>query len=321
MADNAFKSRRENGRLAQRRYRERQVRKIRDLEEQVFSLRKALSARAEDLQSPSQSHSKDTVPKERRALEFESSSASRRSLTNSEWKEIDHELSASLLELQLHESSLNPTGRFSPRLTYGIMGMGDPNRTMQFNNPPPDIVHYLQETTTTLAKALFWRAMETALRTGLELQRQFQQERQVHQHVQRHILALPFLVDGIDIVLKRIEFRLLFFQQGTVEIDHPGRDPTGAIQLHRRILMRMEQQKVSQDGYLNAQEAEAFLLHQLGALMPTSFAPSMTSSNRVPSSSAMDSLVNLLAMRTVCLGDGPRWRHQTLIEAIQETVS
>jgi hypothetical protein len=206
-------------------------------------------------------------------------------------------------------------GRLSPGLTYGIIGGIDPDRSMTLSIPPPDIVPFLQHTPDTFAKVLFWASLEKAFSTGLEIQRRLNDPSEIRRRILSHGLVVSFLIDGVETILQRIEFRLQFYRGDGVNRDHPGRNMEAAIRLRQKIHRQMEQQGVSSEDFLNARQAEVVLLDQFGHSGLAGITAAVTGYTKSIECFEIDRAFKSLVNGAVCLGDGPRWRRRTVIEA------
>ena len=216
-------------------------------------------------------------------------------------------------------SLINSTGRYSPRLTYGLWI--EPERPIQINDPFPDIVSFLREGYTTFAGTLFWRSMALSFAVGSAFLQQYRSGIQQQTVQENNILQLPFHVDNPDLVLKRVEARLSFHKYGTLEVGHPGRDQEGAIRLSHKILALLEEKGVQTKDFLDVREVVQFLRHRFGVFGFAQLETSLTRPKEGPRAVLANRLVDELAPRAICLGDGPRFRIGTLIEVVNKVSS
>ena len=216
-------------------------------------------------------------------------------------------------------SLINRTGRWSPRLTYGLWI--EPDRHIQVNSPFPDIISFLKEGSATFAGALFWRSMAISFAVGSALIRQHRSGGQQPRMLGNNILELPFRVDSADIVLKRVEARLSFHKHGTIEVNHPGRDQDGAIRLNHKIKTLLIENGVQVQDFLDVREVEKYLRHRFGLSSFARLEDGLKQHEGGTAARFVGRLVDELAPRAVCLGDGPRFRLRTLIEVANNVSS
>ena len=320
--ERAIQSRRERCRRNQREYRERQTQKVKGLEEQVRRLQEALAAQGK---APPVKPGGGTLPVQRiqnTSQDFDGEHQTPESGTHGVLQTQNSIGFRSSSELDVtRESSAAEDfpaahGRCSPRLMYGILSVFGPDLGLDLVAPPPDIVPFLPGTPNRLAKTLFWKALEMAFRTGEDLRRQIQRGDQVDPY--QFMLGLSFIIEGIGSVLSRVEFRLAYFAGRAVSTDHPGRDPEAAIRLRHQILKHMKSQGVASDEWLNAQEVEALVHHQLGPWRSALLETAVAQPKENNAGTALHTAVDKLAARAVCFGDGPRWHRGTVLSAFQE---
>lgn len=289
----SLETRRRQGKLAQRRFRERQLNCIKELEGQVRSLQAATNKQN---------------PPDRAAV----TSQSGPELNGAEQSfEILmgiflHAPDAQCKHQKVHDGALmqwlSPDsfggGKFSPRLTYGILGIPYADLQVAFRPPPADIVPYLSDRTSNFARALYWQTSELAYQTGQALYYLSQQRPLKQVDLQTHVLAASFLAGGMKAVLSRLDFRLEFHRHGGVASGHEGHDQAAFRSLHRKMLVQIQRQKINLREYLDATEVESLLQQRLHTAVPGW------------------QLVSRLKSVAICLGEGPRWRQDVVLNQL-----
>lgn len=208
-------------------------------------------------------------------------------------------------------------GSFSPRLTYSILGSVNPDRTMTLKIPPADIVPFLAHTPDSLAKLLYWKSLGTAVRTGRESFLEFRRGRERRRLAKPGMLTLSFMLEGVESVLKRIDFRLSFVEDRDVE-DAEARDVGAAMRLHYTIIRHLEQHGVPIHDFIRAQEVQILLNNHLGDKQVAALTATAHGAIGDMKAFASHSWVEQLAARAVCFGDGPRWRRDVVLGAVQD---
>lgn len=337
-------------RCNQQRYRDRQTQKISDLRHQVSILESALhekvgaspseSGSMNELQTRlrGQNHTSSIDPSSRSDSDQSMASPQhisslagtreqhlkhlvgqllRTSGTNVERREV---FLADVDQAQDTFQVMNASsGRCTSSLTYGIIGSINPDRTMALNVPPSDIVPFLRQTPESLAKILFWRSMTTAFRAGQEALEQYRRDGRRQWVANQGILTLPFLLEGVETVLKWINFRLSFFEDRVVDADDAGRDLDAAARLRHTIVRHMEQAKVPVEDFIDAHEAQRLLIEQIGSEKVATLATAAAGALEDAKAFASHSWVEQLAARSVCLGAGHQWRREVVLEAFRDS--
>ncbi|KAK5691542.1 hypothetical protein LTR97_011535 [Elasticomyces elasticus] len=299
-------SRRRRGKLAQRRYRERQVNRIKELEEQVASLQ--VTANKHDPSSRAVSWTSEGFEPEHDRPEWSFEILMKIFLRLPEaLSHLDRVDDWALMQWLSPEAFGG--GRFSPRLTYGILGMPSAGLQVTLRQPPSDILPYLTDQTGDFARVLYWQTMDWSYETGQELYHLSQQRQLKLADLETHALAATFLAGGMKAVLARLDFRLGFHRHGAVPSDHEGNDQAAFRSLHRKILSQMQQQNINMREYLDATEVESLLQQRLHALEPGW----QRSGNDGGHSAITDELVSRLKSVAICLGEGPRWRRDVVL--------
>ena len=328
-ADLMFKLRRERGRRAQRAYRNRQLETARRLEQQNASLRDALQTLISSSQDPAKPKLRTVLQDAKRLVDSQENQQTRpaksptQPIIEQDRPDVDNTSSSQPNEYPTTEvtenwrdsnSLINRTGRFSPRLTYGLWL--EPERHIHINSPPPDIVPFLGPGADTFGAAVYWRAMGIAFATGKKLQQQGGEVQRFLQPIEDQILAIPFHIDGVDTLLKRVEARLWYRRYGTLDIEHPGRDPDTAIRLHHKVLALLKERAVPVHEFLGMQDVESYLRHRLGVSEFAKLETALTGHQDGPAAILATRLVGALAPLAICLGDGPRLRMQTMVDTV-----
>jgi hypothetical protein len=312
---------RERSRRNQRKYRERQQQRIKDLEEQVRTLQETIADQTTS--SNTIWHKSSGIPTSASSAveppsDHDSSAGTSNSLLHGRQKQWpptrDIDRSATSWNLAETENAYGQRGRCSPRLVYGIMGDIAPQLSLVVVEPPSDIIPYLPGKPNTLAKILFWKSMEASHSTGLQMFLEVTRGRKVNPN--EYILALPFFFDGIKTCLNRVQFRLLFFQGRTVEQDHPGRDYSAAIFLRHKIVKHMRSLGFDDSSWLNATDVEELVHHRLEPWMVSLLMRSILHHTNGSFGVALIKAIDDLAVRSVCFGDGPRWRREVVLGAL-----
>ena len=308
---------RKRSRLNQQRYRERQTQKVKDLEEQVKSLQEAL-ARHNVLESADNTKQSED---DQRALALLAPQAvlptadllvalGGDSLTTLKDDASTPTLSwASAMEIDIAATR----GRCSPRLVYGMLSMFDPYSSPILAVAPSDIIPFLPGTPNSFAKILFWRSMQFAAQTGHDLQRRVKDGYEADPY--RFILGLPFLIDGFTDVLNRVEYRLLFFREKTVEKDHPGSDRDAALLLRKKMMQHMRSQGFASDNWLNPRDTEALLRQHLGPWKFALLLAAITQPRERCADQTIHDKLDQLASWAICFGDGPQWERSMILRA------
>ncbi|KAK5677437.1 hypothetical protein LTS10_010009 [Elasticomyces elasticus] len=299
-------SRRRRGKLAQRRYRERQVNRIKELEAQLESHHAA--ANKQDSSNRAVSETSEGFRPELGRPEWSFETLMKIFLRVPEALPHLHRANDWALMQWLSPEAVGG-GRFSPRLTYGILGMPSAGLQVALRQPPSDILPYLTDQTGDFARVLYWQTMDWSYETGQELYHLSQQRQLKLADLETHALAATFLAGGMKAVLARLDFRLGFYRQGAVPSDHEGNDQAAFRSLHRKMLFQLQRQNINMQEYLDATEVESLLQQHLHVLEP-GWRPS---GNHGDHSAVADELVSRLKSVAICLGEGPRWRQDVVL--------
>ncbi|KAL5610806.1 hypothetical protein FOBRF1_006923 [Fusarium oxysporum] len=340
-ADDNLTLRRERGRNAQRAFRQRQITTINELQESNHAMRVAIASLTHVASRLGNAELNDAVHNARQAAGFDdgtewadgcddghaadpstvgkqrtqaltlagapSSPPSGHYRTvpcgTENGRPAQHEYSA--------ENGQQPgylTGRMSPRLGYGLW-LERP--VFRVNNPPLDIVPYL-EANTTLSSVIFWSGLlwgSNLLRAALDGNSEaVATAHKVFDEI------VPMKSDRR--VLDGIHARLMFRKQGYVTSDHPGYDPEGGMRMQDMMVRTCAANGTPLESFLRPDGVEDLLRSRLGEGYQV-IELGLQGLGSSEDLSRVRRLIDMMIRSSVCLGDGPRLRFEATVQIIE----
>ncbi|KFA55427.1 hypothetical protein S40293_09835 [Stachybotrys chartarum IBT 40293] len=204
------------------------------------------------------------------------------------------------------------TEQMSPRLGYGLW-LEHP--LIKLTSPPIDIFPYLNAKTT-LSGVLFWSGLLWGLRI---LQATLGGDRAAadtaHLVFDSIVPVLPYRC-----VLDAIHARLLFRKQGYIEPDHPGYDPEGEVTIRVLMARASEARGTPIETFMRPVDIENTLRESLGQdyRIIEQALQGLGPSENV---SMVHKFVGKLVRSSVCLGDGPRIKHDLMLRLIESSMN
>ncbi|OAG38516.1 hypothetical protein AYO21_07338 [Fonsecaea monophora] len=256
----------------------------------------------------------------------------------------DRDTGQSLLQLSQPRS-----GRFSPRLDYGIWL--DPERFLKIVDPPLDIRPYIGARKHTVAGRIAWAALDygyaclqeammtsqpattftASTATGarkskadwLTLLPPESAGRRAFDRSLRHSTPLHDVAYMMDLVAARIEFR----QQGYMRANTRGADEIARQAMAGSVAAELRVRGVRMDQWWSALDIEAHVQTEMGVWDFAAWQMALCGGNQETNNSHAElimPLVESLGHSGVCFGDGPRWhvpRVKALVRAWWSQVS
>jgi hypothetical protein len=205
-----------------------------------------------------------------------------------------------------------PSGRMSPRLTYGLWL--EPGGHIRLINPPQDILPYL-ETPSSLAAVIFWSCFVAGY-NGLRALLKGDASRPELLAKARNTFSHSLEFTPGDLILQRLHLRLMFRKLGYVDRDHPGNDGGGAMRLHHAVTQDLSVKGVRLDMFIRVEEVDLFIRRQMGEGYGAVEA-AIAGTGQEQHVSAVRCLVKIIAQRSFCFGDGPRWRADLISDIVR----
>lgn len=200
------------------------------------------------------------------------------------------------------------SGRMSPGLTYGLF-LERP--LFRLTSPPVDIMPFL-ESSTKLSNVVFWTALVWGFRL---LQATLNGDEQAAATAQKIFGEIgPMKPDRT--IMNGIHARLKYRELGYVESDHPGYDPEGGIRIKTMMARTCEAKGTSLDAFLRPHEAEVYIKNRLGEGYRV-VELGLQGLGTPEKLSRVRLLVDKMIRSSVCMGDGPRWRHDQLQKTVE----
>jgi hypothetical protein len=204
-------------------------------------------------------------------------------------------------------------GRFSPRLSYGLLM---PEK-VKITTAPVDIRQYIGPARHTVAGCIMWTCLDYAVtimkQTGGEpvkgtSPRDLQPQSPAHQLFKgalSHSKPLHDIAYIMDLIEARIEFR----DRGYMRSDCRGADEVSRRILETSVHDELRCRGVKMDQWWTALEIEAYIWDLVTGFgyRPLQKALEISIESVVP-------LAKALASRAVCFGNGPRWNQNHVTE-------
>lgn len=228
--------------------------------------------------------------------------------------------SGNVFDEDVHQHSLaNPrSGRFSPRLDYGLWI--DQDRFIKIFEPPLDIRPYIGPGRHTVAGYITWaclhygyaclqEAMTTLTYVGQDVKGDLVRSlppgsasRQAFDLSLRHSRHLHDIAFITALVKARIDFHDLGYTQSNTR----GSDEISRQTLEGRVKADLRNRGVRMDQWWSALDIEAHLRTRIGVLKFSTLQRALVNEQAMETQLIMP-LAQSLAHRAVCFGEGPRW--------------
>ncbi|KAI1102876.1 hypothetical protein F4804DRAFT_249644 [Jackrogersella minutella] len=219
------------------------------------------------------------------------------------------------------DSGVDMTAPSVPHMRGPLSTMGvplpsfEPDRAIHLTNPPPDIVPYMGAGAYTLAGQMYWSAMafgfqaiKAIISTSEPPPAAVHIVEDVFMHTLKH-MAIPKLV---QLMHARLAFRRHgYFQLSSDEHWDEIRsfvDPAGPSKIHDVLADELLKAGVRKDDYLTPLDVERQLRDRFRDGYPVFEAALHGRALVVEHVACMRRLMRLLSRQSVCFGDGPRWR-------------
>lgn len=210
------------------------------------------------------------------------------------------------------EAGNSQTGRFSPRLDYGLLWL-EPDRFMKIFDPPSDIRPYIGTGKDTVAGHVMWACLDH----GLAVLRQSITDAAFGDEAVRHLspsaqqlfsFALGHMepLPDVEYVMAMLEARHEFREMGYMRSDNSGADEDRRLALENTVLRSLRSKGIKFDLWWTALDISEYSRMSMGLSKFSRFQNGLLD-RRPTEVEAMQLLAQRLAPRAVCFGNGPRW--------------
>lgn len=230
----------------------------------------------------------------------------------------------------------NNSGRFSPRLDYGMWI--DPDRFVRIIEPPEDIRPYVGSKKHTVAGRIAWACLDygyACLQEAMMYQMSPRVLAAEHVNDDDDVLFLSIPSDSacrrlfnlslrhskplhdIEYILALVEARMEFRNMGYMRSNTRGSDEISRQVMQDCVLNGLRARGVRMEKWWTALDIEVYIQQRMGILEFSSFQAALYD-EQAPQTELMMPLAQTLAHQGVCFGDGPRWNAanvMTLVDA------
>ncbi|KAI2466862.1 hypothetical protein F4781DRAFT_404255 [Annulohypoxylon bovei var. microspora] len=195
----------------------------------------------------------------------------------------------------------------------------EPDRAIHLTNPPPDIVPYMGDGAYTLAGQMYWTAMafgfqaiKALISTSTPPLAAVNTVSDIFTHTLKHI-ALPKIM---YLMHARLAFRRYgYFHLASDENWEAIRtflDPSGPSLINAALSDSLQQSGVRKDDYLAPLDVERRLRDRFRDAYPVFEAALRGRAVAAEHVACMRRLMRVVSRQSLCFGDGPRWRPESV---------